>query len=84
MYFYRDLSVLLELSLTGENPSVSDNVLHRALEDIQVTWGGSKVTTEPKVKQMPLCDAEVGYIIAYTRKYLMTIFTINSTRCVSD
>ena len=55
----RELTVLLELASGQLTSAVTDSVLHKALEDVQMTWVTKQVSGQDYLQRMPLTDAEV-------------------------
>ncbi|XP_012945726.1 uncharacterized protein LOC101849661 [Aplysia californica] len=68
-----DLTVLLELAFTPSTSSVSENVLHRAMEELQMTWGAMHCGSSDYLQRMPLCDAEISLYRSATRRYVEVI-----------
>ena len=63
----RELTVLLELASGHLTTAVTDSVLHKALEDVQMTWVTKQVSGQDYLQRMPLTDAEVRGRVGWGR-----------------
>nr|KAG5690120.1 hypothetical protein BaRGS_003443 [Batillaria attramentaria] len=67
-----ELTVLLELA-TGhsrEAAAVTNNVLHKALEEVQMTWVTKQVSGQDYLQKMPITDAEICLYRTTARRYI--------------
>ncbi|XP_070205780.1 protein unc-13 homolog D-like [Littorina saxatilis] len=65
-----ELTVLLELAAGPQSCVVTDSVLHKALEAVQMTWGSKQVSAQDYLQKMPLTDAEICLYRTTARRYI--------------
>ncbi|XP_041349496.1 protein unc-13 homolog D-like [Gigantopelta aegis] len=70
-----DLTVLLELAETCENEvgKITDRVLHKMVEDVQMTWLSRHLVDKTLLEKMPLSDIEVSLFCKASKKYIKSL-----------
>ncbi|XP_067650559.1 protein unc-13 homolog D-like [Haliotis asinina] len=70
-----DLTVLLELvaSPDKEIHCLSDTVLHKSLEEVEMTWLAMQACGQELTQRMPLSDSEISLYRTGTRNYISSL-----------